>query len=279
MLDAAWESGVRYFDVARSYGRAEEFLARWLGSRQIAGDAISVGSKWGYTYSANWQTQAEVHEVKEHSLANFKRQLMESRALLGDHLGLYQVHSATKESGILEKETVLDELARLKSDGLLVGLTLSGPEQAQILERALRVERDGLLLFNAVQATWNILEVSAGPALKQAHEAGLGVIVKEVLANGRLTVRNETSDFARTMTHLRETADGADASVDSLAIAFALTQPWIDVVLSGAAKTEHLLSNIKALDLTLRNSHIESLSALAEPCELYWQKRSKLDWN
>ena len=32
-LDAAWAAGVRYFDAARSYGRAEEFLGRWLAAR------------------------------------------------------------------------------------------------------------------------------------------------------------------------------------------------------------------------------------------------------
>src|SRR5262249_51543427 len=30
MLDAAWTAGVRWFDAARSYGRAEQFLASWL---------------------------------------------------------------------------------------------------------------------------------------------------------------------------------------------------------------------------------------------------------
>ncbi|MBV9415844.1 MAG: aldo/keto reductase, partial [Solirubrobacterales bacterium] len=29
-LDAAYEAGVRYFDAARSYGKAEAFLGSWL---------------------------------------------------------------------------------------------------------------------------------------------------------------------------------------------------------------------------------------------------------
>jgi aryl-alcohol dehydrogenase-like predicted oxidoreductase len=29
VLDVAWRAGIRYFDAARSYGRAEEFLAFW----------------------------------------------------------------------------------------------------------------------------------------------------------------------------------------------------------------------------------------------------------
>src|SRR5262252_8125896 len=50
LLDAAYAAGVRYVDVARSYGRAEEFLAGWLDGHP---DAV-VGSKWGYTYTAGW---------------------------------------------------------------------------------------------------------------------------------------------------------------------------------------------------------------------------------
>lgn len=55
VLDAAWEAGIRYFDAARSYGKAEEFLSSWLATRNIAGSAVSIASKWGYTYTADWQ--------------------------------------------------------------------------------------------------------------------------------------------------------------------------------------------------------------------------------
>ena len=55
VLDAAWASGIRYFDAARSYGRAEEFLSAWLAARGIAPADVVVGSKWGYRYTADWQ--------------------------------------------------------------------------------------------------------------------------------------------------------------------------------------------------------------------------------
>src|SRR4029079_4138502 len=45
VLDAAYAAGVRDFDAARSYGRAEEFLGEWLRSRRPAG--VTVSSKWG----------------------------------------------------------------------------------------------------------------------------------------------------------------------------------------------------------------------------------------
>ena len=49
LLDAAYAAGVRYFDAARSYGRAEAFLASWLDDSRPAG--VTVGSKWGYAYT------------------------------------------------------------------------------------------------------------------------------------------------------------------------------------------------------------------------------------
>src|SRR5215470_9532376 len=102
VLDAAWAAGVRYFDAARSYGRGEEFLGGWLAARRIDPAEVTVGSKWGYIYTAGWRADAERHEVKDHSLANLLRQAGESRAILGEHLDLYQIHSATIESGVLD---------------------------------------------------------------------------------------------------------------------------------------------------------------------------------
>ncbi len=279
VLDTAWQAGIRYFDAARSYGRAEQFLGSWLRARQIAADEVTVGSKWGYTYTAGWQVEAEVHEVKEHSLEVLQRQTVESRAMLGAHLDLYQIHSATLQSGVLQSEAVLDELARLRAAGLAIGLSLSGERQAQTLERALMVRRDGRRLFDAVQATWNLLEPSAAPALQAAREEGLGVIVKEALANGRLTPRNEDAAFGPKMGVLRAAAQALETSVDALALAAALAQPWADVVLSGAATTDHLQSNVRAAGLTLESDLLAELATLAEAPADYWQRRDELDWN
>ena len=59
----------------------------------------------------------------------------------GDHLDLYQVHSATLDSGVLEDRAVLAELARLRDEGVVIGLSASGPGQADTIRRALEVDR------------------------------------------------------------------------------------------------------------------------------------------
>jgi len=266
VLDAAHEGGIRYFDAARSYGKAEAFLASWLERRALPPGAVTVGSKWGYTYTAAWRVDAEHHEVKDLSVTTLRRQLAESRALLGSHLRLYQIHAATLESGVLDDRAVLEELKRLRETGLAVGLTVTGARQAETIERALEIR-----IFDTVQATWNLLERSAGPMLAEAHAAGLGVIVKEALANGRLTARGDVPT-------LLEVAERRGVAPDALALAAALAQPWADVVLSGAATVETLQSNLTALELELGELD-PSLESLAEAPARYWDERAALRWN
>ena len=82
---------------------------------------------------------AKIHERKEHSLSVLQSQWQESQKNLGDYLKLYQIHSATLESAVLENTTVLNELANLKSNGIAIGLSLSGVHQSKILQNALKI--------------------------------------------------------------------------------------------------------------------------------------------
>jgi aryl-alcohol dehydrogenase-like predicted oxidoreductase len=268
VLDAAYERGVRYFDAARSYGLAEAFLAAWLERRGLGPGEVSIGSKWGYTYVADWRVDAPVNEIKDLSVGALRRQLGESLELLGANLRLYQIHSATLESGVLEDRQVLDELAGLRASGVSIGLTVTGPRQAQTIERALDVGG-----FDTVQATWNLLEQGAGSALRAAHDAGMGVIVKEPLANGRLTSHSDVAE-------LLDAASNAGSTPDALALAVALAQPWADVVLSGAASVNEAESNLTALALQLDSQRVDRLlDATHEDSFSYWQTRAALPWN
>ena len=264
VLDAAHASGVRYLDAARSYGRGEEFLGAWLRERDPRD--VVVGSKWGYVYTADWQVDADPPEVKHHDVETFLRQLEETRANLGDRLALYQIHSATPDSGVLENDAVLEALAGLRAEGVAIGLSTSGTSQGETLDRAL-----GLDLFDAAQVTWNLHERAAGPALARAHDAGLGVIVKEALANGRLATRDAHPALVAV-------ADRLGATPDAVALAAVLAQPFVDVVLSGAATTGALRSNLAAADLELGAAALAELDALEEDSARYWAARGDMAW-
>jgi aryl-alcohol dehydrogenase-like predicted oxidoreductase len=144
---------------------------------------------------------------------------------------------------VLEDDAVLAAMTEI---GVPIGVSVSGVSQPETLDRA-----GSLGIFSAVQATWNLHERAAAPALARAHAAGLKVIVKEALANGRLARR------------------------DAQALAAALAQPWADVVLSGASTVATLHSNLRARDL----SPPGELPELIEDSEAYWRRRSDLPWN
>ena len=275
MLDRGYDAGLRYLDVARSYGRGEEFLAGWLAANPDRGDVV-VGSKWGYRYVGEWRGDAEVHEVKDHSLAAFTAQLAETRTLLGDRLDVYHVHSATLETGVLDDAELHRALAALRDSGVRVGVSTSGPEQAAAVRRALAVTVDGTPLFTSIQSTWNLLETSVAGALAEAAAAGARVIVKEAVANGRLTPgeRPDSEPVRRAAAVAAELGLG----LDQLATAAALAQPWAWRVLSGAVTAGQLDSNVAAERVELPAGLLDRLATLAQPPVEYWATRSRRPW-
>ncbi|MFW8626739.1 aldo/keto reductase [Deinococcus sp. ME38] len=273
VLDAAYAAGVRYFDAARSYGRAEEFLGAWVQARGHR-DAV-LGSKWGYTYVADWQPDAPVHEVKTHDRATLDRQWPQTLAALGMAPDLYLIHSATLESGVLDDPAVLSRLAELAAGGVRVGLSTSGPAQADTIRRALEVRVDGVNPLSAVQATWNLLDRSAGAALADAHAAGWVTVVKEGVANGRLSARG-LSGRGDVPAPLAALAAELEVTPDAAALAAVLAQPWADMVLSGAGNTDQLAQNLAALRVQVP---ADALPELTLDARTYWQERAALPWN
>ena len=274
VLDAAYAVGIRYVDAARSYGRAEEFLAAWLTAHPEIDDVV-VGSKWGYRYVGEWRMDAPAHEVKDHSLAAFEEQWAQTSALLGERVAVYHVHSATLESGVLDDAAVHRALAGLRAQGVRVGISTSGPAQAEAVRRALEVAVDGEPLFTSFQSTWNVLEPSAGPALAAAAAAGARVIVKEAVANGRLAPGGADTPGAHRMAEL---ADDLGTTADRLATAAALAQPWAWRVLSGAVDPAQVESNAEAADLVVPEAVAAELADLAEDPQAYWSARSARPW-
>src|SRR5207244_11824847 len=193
--------------VARSYGRAQEFLARWLGERAVGPRTFTIGSKWGYRYTADWRVDAPVHEEKELSLARFTQQLAETRALLGAHLDLYQIHSATAESGCLEDAALLRALVEGRRAGAYraVGLTLSGPSSARTLALARAARADGEPVFDVVQATFNCLEPSlaATSAQPASHLGALSLALDPERSGALATLAEPPARYWRTRCTLR----------------------------------------------------------------------------
>ena len=115
------------------------------GSRAANGvDDLVVGSKWGYTYVGGWDLAAPVQEVKDLSLATFERQY--ARDACAARRPPPPLPGALADHRVRERwrtRPLLAALARRRREGLLLGITTTGPKQADTIRRALEVRVDG----------------------------------------------------------------------------------------------------------------------------------------
>jgi len=267
-----------WVDCARSYGLSEKFVGEYLREKNIAPEEVYVSSKWGYSYVADWNVKLETgkpHEVKDHSAENFLKQFGESINILGEYINLYQIHSATFESGVLENLDVHNALHKCKmQNGISIGLSVSSPKQDEVILKAMSIEVDGTKLFDSVQCTFNLLEQRPAPCLLKAHDAGVDVIIKEGMANGRV-LRNSI---------VQEYSNKLFCSPDQLALACILAQPFRPRVLSGAVTPNQIESNLRAESIAelLRADPVilaEIMDKTRMDSETYWSDRSMLAWN
>lgn len=280
ILESKANNMLPWYDCARSYGLSEKFVGEFLRGNKVKTDEVVVSSKWGYTYVADWKVELESgapHEVKDHSVENFLKQVEETKENIGEFLNLYQVHSATFESGILTDSRVHEALAACKREnGWKIGLSVSGPAQGDTLREAMKItSSDGDRLFDSVQCTYNILEQRPGSVLLEAHNAGIDIIIKEGMANGRILKNEKMLEFAAK----------SGFAADQLALACILAQPFQPRVLSGAVTPEQLSSNAEAIKLSerLKIDDVDLLNDIMKEClmesEQYWKDRSALAWN
>ena len=273
VLDFAYSNGVRYFDTARVYGEAEEFLSSWIRKKsQFNG---FVGSKWGYEYLANWEVNADKHERKDHSAAFLKQQWVETRMNLGKNVDLYHIHSVTPESSVLDDPAVIKELEIIKKNGLEIGISTSGPEQKKTIEKFLKIN-EKLKLFSFLQSTVNIFEQSCIPILKEAHNQKINIIAKEVFSNGLLT--NANKDYHQEQLHnLQNIAKEIDLTLEQISYLWVYQLPFIKIILTGASTINQLQENLNCLKKL--NTTIPNLDNLNLSVEDYWSTRKSLSWN
>ena len=277
VLDAAYNLGVRYFDTAPGYGLAEDLLIDWLANKKDK--TIQVGTKWGYTYTANFDKNASVHEVKEHSISKLKEQWQVSKKLLS-FLTTYQIHSATLETGVLKNIEVLNYLAYLKKEHQIkIGISTTGDNQVEVIKKALDVFVGGEFLFDTFQSTYNILEQSIFSMNAQLKEQGKELIIKEALANGRIFRNNNYTKYHDFYNTLENLSNKYRVGVDAIALQFCIATSPDSMVLSGASTVNQLEENLKSNTFILSEEDVMLLKRFSVKPLDYWNERKQLQWN
>jgi aryl-alcohol dehydrogenase-like predicted oxidoreductase len=277
VLEHAYNSGVRYFDTAPGYGLAEELVLEWLQTKED--HSVEVATKWGYTYTANFDANATIHEVKEHSLSKLKEQWNFSKKLL-PYLKVYQIHSATLETGVLENTDVLAYLAFLKREHkLIIGLTTTGTNQLEVIKKALKVTINEIQVFDLFQVTYNFLDQSLQEISAELVRQNKQIVIKEALANGRVFRNHTYPHYTEMYRTLERLSKKHSVGVDAISLKYCEQTITDSIVLSGASTSEQLKENLKLHTFTLSNNDIDILNGLKVTPDFYWAERKKLAWN
>lgn len=277
VLEDAYQLGIRYFDTAPGYGLAEELVLEWLQSKKD--NTIEIATKWGYTYTANFDAKATVHEVKEHSIAKLKEQWSISKQLL-PYLKVYQIHSATLETGVLENTEVLEFLHKLKVNyQLKIGLSITGTNQVEVIKKALAIKVNGDFLFDVYQVTYNFLDQSLLKITNELQVKNKQIVIKEALANGRIFKNEKYNHYKNTYAILENLAKKYKVGVDAISLQFCLQSIPNAIVLSGASSKVQLQQNLLSQKISLSNSEIQKLKSCKVSPEIYWKERKNLSWN
>ncbi len=276
ILELAYKNGIRYFDTAPGYGMAEQLLIEWAKTKRD--NAIEIASKWGYVYKANFDLNAVLHEVKEHTLNRLNTQWITTSQAL-PYLSTYQIHSATFETGVLSNQTILERLYEMKNKHQIkIGLTSTGKNQKAVLEKAINIQVNGEDLFDTFQLTYNILDQSCFEIASVIAQKNKRVVIKEAVANGRLMPNENYPNYSELYQTLQKIADHHNVGIDAIALRFCMDTVSTYSVLSGAALPEHLVDNLKSETFHLTDDEIDLLKSFQSTPEDYWQERKQLEW-
>ena len=196
------------------------------------------------------------------------------------YLKVYQIHSATLETGVLENKEVLEQLAFLKNNyDLQIGLTTTGTNQTEVIKKALDVVVDEKQLFDSFQVTYNFLEQSLQDISDELIHQNKEIIIKEALANGRIIRNSNYPNYKSMSSILEKLALKYSIGVDAIALKYCGQTISKSTILSGASNSKQLKENLKVNSFSLSNEDLNILHSLKIDSEFYWNERKKLVWN
>ena len=247
VLDAAYAAGVRYVDVARSYGRAEEFLAGWLAARPGRVGRARWGPSGATGMSGTGASRRTSTRSRTTRSGRSPSRSTRSLALLGGHLERATTSTRRRRRPACSTTgPLLAALARLRERGVPGGAVhlrtgpgvrpcgrpsasrsfLSGTTAVHL--GPVDVERPG--------------DLGRAPRWPRRPPAGADVIVKEPVANGRLAPGGAAPERQGRRPGRGTGRGPRGCRSTQLAIAAALARPWAWCVLSGGVDPAQVAS-------------------------------------
>ena len=278
LVDAAFESGVNFFDTANIYseGRSEEVLGRTLAGRPR--DSFVVATKV-FGEMPNGDRGLSREQVLKQIDGSLGR-------LQLDHVDLYQCHSWDEEVPV---EETLGALTEVVNAGKARFVGVSNWSGEQIRGAVALAHQQGFAKIVSSQPEYSLLDREPEEdVIPASRENGVSQIVYSPLAQGvlsgkyrpgesyaedtRAAARGDgfmskflAADVLERVQRLGPIAAGFGITTAELSLAWILREPNVASAIAGASRSEQIRDNAAASGVTLDDETVRAVEDALAP--------------
>ena len=282
ILDAAWESGIRYFDTAPHYGLGlserrlgaflqtkprDEFVLSTKAGRLLRPNPDDDG---GLDLAADFHVRTTLRREWDFSEAGIRASLDESLERLGiDRVDILYLHDPERHDLGLALREGFPALEQLRVEGAVAAVGI-GSMTADALAAAVRGADLDLVM---IAGRYTLLEQpAADEVLPACHERRTGVVAASVFNSGLLAKdepsRDDRYEYGRMPEPLWEhlqrivaVCRAHDVPLPAAAVQFALRDPAVRSVVVGGSRPEQLRRNAELMAVDIPDGLWDDLAA------------------
>ena len=275
VMNAAFESGINFFDSANAYarGKSEEAWGEILKDRRRSSYVLATKVFFPMGDGPNDRGLSRKH-IMEQCHASLRR-------LRTDYIDLYQCHRHDENTPMEETVRAMDDLIH---QGKVVYWGFS-EWPVEKVEECLRLCGDRLYRPKGSQPRYNAVERDWEKTLFPiCHRAGIGQVVFSPLAQGVLTGKYkpgqplppgsratddrqnqfikrfiDNPDLLQKVQRLRTIANEQGFTMSQLALAWCLRRAEVTSCIIGATRPDQIVENTKASGVNLEGDTIQRL--------------------
>jgi predicted aldo/keto reductase-like oxidoreductase len=243
IIRKAIDNGVNYIDTGYFYCDKE--------SETIVGKALQDGYREKVYLSTKLPVGDET-DSEEKIMAFLKRSLESLQTDYIDFYHLWGIGWKTYEEKIDTPDGVLPVVLKAKEQGLIKHLSFSFHDKAENMTKIIDTGH-----FDSVLCQYNLLDQSNAAGIEYAAKKGLGVVIMGPVAGGRLGAPSEV---------VQNMIPGGTSSSAELALRYVISNPHVNIALSGMGNEEMVNENIEVAsrDSALTEDEKKTLEAVIE---------------
>ncbi len=231
LIRHAIDAGMRYIDTSRGYGESEWIVGRALKDGYREKVILS-------TKCSPWITK--IRPDDEPTADRTRRRIEESMLRLDvevlDYYQVWNIDSREHYDAAVAKGGMLEGIQRAMNEGLVrhTGFTTHDTVE-NLLDYIQEVDWCDIILF-----TYNMLNQRYAPAIQAAHEKGIGTIIMNPVAGGKLAQESRVLEDLASRVGV--------GSAPELAVRYVLSNPHVTTLINGITKLGDVDSTVRAAE-------------------------------